>query len=181
MSEHKKNYNEGRKAHSMPLEISRKLELVKDGKKFKSIGDTVQYLLDLESDLQKNGKIVDKYKCKKCGHDAIVTEEMALDLHKFRHRNCKSEENDSKDCDGTLWRTYGLKDKANGTTEQKEKQNEQTDAKDKVTKVRIVDGRKLETIGDWEYIDGKKVVTYIGNDSDKPKTEEDIENDLKNR
>ena len=121
MTEHKKNYNEGRKAHSMPLEISRTLELVKDEKKFKSIGDTVQYLLNLESDLQKSNKIVDRYKCKKCGRDTKVTEEMALDLHKFRHRNCKSEDPNDKDCDGTLWHTYGLKDKANGTTDAKDK------------------------------------------------------------
>jgi len=100
--ENQNNITEGRKMHGMQMSTARLLEKVKDDKKFKSIGDTIQYLLDLESELQENGKITDRYKCKKCGHDAIVTNEMAIDLHKFRHRNCKSEDPKYKDCDGAL-------------------------------------------------------------------------------
>lgn len=117
MTEHKKNYNEGRKAHSMPLEISKQLESIKDTKKFKSIGETVQYLLDLENDLQKNAMIIDRYKCKKCDKDVNVTNEMTLDLHKFRHRNCKSEDPKDKDCDGVLRHAYGLTRYIGGTNE----------------------------------------------------------------
>lgn len=130
MTEHKKNYNEGRKAHSMPLEISRQLELIKDTKKFKSIGETVQYLLDIESDLQKSNMIVDRYKCKKCDKDANVTDEMILDLHKFKHRNCKSEDPKDKDCDGTLRHTYGLASYVSGATTTKDETSDAIDTKD---------------------------------------------------
>ena len=127
MTEHKKNYNEGRKAHSMPLEISKQLESIKDTKKFKSIGETVQYLLDLENDLQKSNMIVDRYKCKKCNKDASVTDEMALDLRKFKHRNCKSEDPKDKDCNGALGHTYGLARYVSGATTTKDDTGDATD------------------------------------------------------
>jgi hypothetical protein len=168
MSEHKKNYNEGRKAHSMPLEISRQLEKLKDTKEFKSIGETMQYLLDIQSDLEKSRMIVDRYKCKKCDRDAIVTEEMALDLHRFRHRNCKSEDPKDKDCDGMLRHTYKFIGKANGTKESNDKARI-------VTKSWMTPKGLVETIGDFDYINGKKVRTYLLSDPQQPMLDEEYD------
>lgn len=159
MTKLKKNYNEGRKAHSMPLEISRQLENLKDKREFRSIGETVQYLLNIESAV----KTEKSFKCEACGEFVEIypgTDPKKIGL---LHSHIKN-----TDCVGCISQTYKI-------SNTKESNDNKDDISGKSQFWYDADHNKIETINGIEYKNGEKVVMYYDNDPLRPVTESDRE------
>ena len=160
-------------------EVTKKMRDIKNKRNLKSDSDTIKYLCDLE--IAVDPKFNTTFKCNGCNEEIKNVPEN-INIKRFVHNDLCI----TTSCKGHIARSKEIalddkglvisnKDKASGANESNDKNRMQTELKDTVTKSRITPKGKVETIGDWEYLDGKKVMTYLGNDPDNPMTQDELD------
>lgn len=99
-----KDWNVDRKFANLQESTWTQLDEIKVQMGFKSINQTVEYLLDLENSVKKQDMIRDKYLCTSCGKEVDLNPKIAERLHRYKHFQCDM----TTDCQGKLRHGYGV-------------------------------------------------------------------------
>lgn len=139
----------------------------------KSPNNVVSILVDL-AEKTKDIQLKQMRICPTCNKEFEI-EDINSGAYKLRDhiRHCDLEPDST--CKQTCRTARRVKLGTNGTTTANDKNSEQTDTKDKVTKSWVTPRGLVETRGDFDYINGKKVRTYIGSDPQQPMLDEDYD------